>query len=183
MWAILGQSFPLSLRHLSFRKGHSLITSLVSVAGSPSFGTKDRSLGQMWNSRVLREMRLCRLVEAMDFKLRRFPNRRVVRDVGRRRWEPKKESRSWNGPWINSSPREVSVSRPHPDGGHLIFSQSEIESYLRLGFKNASGEDTTSGQLHRFRSWRNVRFCSMFPGIDSNCWQSQMSRISSVEGK
>ena len=83
MWASLDQSFPLSLRHLFFRIGHPLITTLASVGGSPSFGTKDRSLGQFLISSSLREMRVWRPIEALDFKLWKPFMRNKLRDVGR----------------------------------------------------------------------------------------------------
>lgn len=64
-----------------------------------------------------------------------------------------------------------------------MLSESEMASVFRFGVKKASREDITSGQLHRPRLRKDVRFCNIFPGIDSNCLHFQKERLSSVEGK
>ena len=131
-------------------------------------------------------MRVWRPMEAMDFKLLKSFMERMLRDVRRSRDQSSvKEITSGNGPLITILSRDVSVWRPRANRGLLtLFLPFAKANILRFGVENTSKEeDITSGQLHRARLRREVRFCNIFPGIDSSWLQSQMWSVSSVEGK
>ena len=49
------------------------------------------------------------------------------------------------------------------DRGLFMLSESEMASVFRFGVKKASREDIPSGQLHRPRLRKDVRFCNIFP--------------------
>ena len=160
MWAILAQSSPFSFKHLFPRIGHFLISSLESVAGSPSSAGKERSLGQSEINSSLRELRFWIPRNARDSRFWSLLMESQVRFLGRsRRSFSRKETTFEDAPEIRNALREVSLCKPQSDRWVWIFWQSSIWSDVRLGGKPPSGRDTRLGQLRTYRFWRDVRFC------------------------
>ena len=85
MWAMWGQSCPLSFTHLFSTIGQPRILRSVRVAGSPSFGKNCCSFGQLCIIKCLREMGTWRGREAIDSRLGNLPIVSHSRDDGRGR--------------------------------------------------------------------------------------------------
>ena len=147
MWAILAQSSPFSFKHLFLRIGHFLISSLESVAGSPSSGRKERSSGQSEINSSLRELRFWRPRNARYSRFWSSLTESQVRLLGRGRQSfSRKETTSGHAPEIRNALREVSLCKPQSDRRVWRFWQYSIRSDVRLGAKPPSGRDTRLGQ-------------------------------------
>ena len=152
-------------------------------------------------------MRVGRGREAMDSRFWKFLMWRLVRDVGRRRWQSswscENETTFWYPPGaMMSSLRKRSQLSPHSDRGVFRFSQSIMSTSLKLGAKPKprSGNDSRLGHPLIYRHSREVRFykwwclrplhlwmesnvrLGMWSGSNSRFPQFEMTRCLRVEG-
>ena len=66
----------------------------------------------------------------------------LLRVEGKRQSSSERDARLGHTPEMYSDEREVSLWRPHSDNGTFRFTQSLIESEVRLGAKPHSGNDS-----------------------------------------